>query len=168
ERIGSFAIPHLLVPQADMRVLLFNNDTDLNTVFDAEGMMGVTNVVLAVAIVLFTLAAAFACLWLTCRKRFPGVRKPPPLLCLITTRGGFASLSQFQIMLWTFVVIASVVYVIALSGDLIPITSGTLVLLGISGTATIIAKAKSEGDAPPASLDPAAAKAEVARADDEA
>jgi flagellar biosynthesis GTPase FlhF len=89
---------------------------------------------------------------------------------VITTRRGFASLSQFQIMLWTFVIMASAVYVIALSGDLIPITSGTLVLLGISGTAVVIAKAKSESDATtaPPPLDPAAAAAQVARAEDNA
>src|SRR5204862_6612140 len=83
------------------------------------------------------------------------------------TRHGLASLSQFLIMLWTFVFAASAAYVIALSGDLIPITTGTLVLLGISGSATVLAKAKSESDAtvaPPA-LDPAAAAAAAERAE---
>jgi hypothetical protein len=116
------------------------------------------------------LSVAFGFLWLVCRRRFPSSRKPNPLLCLITTRSGFASLSQFQIILWTFVVIASTTYVIALSGDLILITPGTLVLLGISGAATVIAKAKSESNptASPPSLDPAAAAAQMARAEDDA
>src|SRR5262249_1189303 len=92
------------------------------------------------------------------------------LLCLITTRAGFASLSQFQITLWTFVVIASAAYVIALSGDLIPITTGTLVLLGISGAATVIAKVKSENNAAagPPPVDPATANADAITAEEEA
>ena len=59
------------------------------------------------------------------------------LLWLISTRDGTASLSQLQIMLWTFVVGASAMYVMALSGGLIQITNSTLVLLGIAGLATI-------------------------------
>jgi hypothetical protein len=168
ELIGSYAIPYLLVPQADVRVLLF--DTDLNPVFDTWTKAGVTSVWFAAAIAVLTVAAAFVALWLVSRRRFPALGKINPLLSLITTRSGFASLSQFQIMLWTFVVVASAVYVIALSGDLIPITAGTLVLLGISGTANVISKAKSESDATaaPPPLDPAAAAAEAARAEDDA
>jgi hypothetical protein len=40
-------------------------------------------------------------------------------------------------VLWTFVVAASAVYVMVLSGDLIEVTTGTLVLLGISGAVTV-------------------------------
>ncbi len=51
-------------------------------------------------------------------------------------------------MLWTFVVISSAVYVIALSGDLIPISAGTLVLLAASrALATVISKARRESAA---------------------
>ncbi len=50
---------------------------------------------------------------------------------------------------------------IALSGDLIPITPGTLILLGISGATTVIAKGKT-----PRPLEPdAATAAQVARAE---
>jgi hypothetical protein len=168
ERIGSYAIPYLSVPQADVRVLLF--DADLNPVFDTRTKTGVTSVWFAAALALLTVAAAFVALWLVCRRRFPAFGATNPLLCLITTRSGFASLSQFQIMLWTFVVVASAVYVFALSGDLIPITAGTLVLLGISGTAAVIAKAKSENDATaaPPPLDPVAVAAEAALAQSDA
>ncbi len=106
-------------------------------------------------------------LHLVCRRRLPSLRKTNTLLCLVTTRNGFASLSQFQIMLWSFVVMGSAVYVIALSGDLIPIPAGTLVLLGISRAAAVISKAKSESDATaaPKPLGPAAAAAEAVRAE---
>jgi hypothetical protein len=40
-------------------------------------------------------------------------------------------------VLWTFVVAGSAVYVMVLSGELIQITTGTLVLLGISGAVTV-------------------------------
>jgi hypothetical protein len=168
EKIGSHALLGVFVPQADIRVLIFKPDLDV--VFDAWSKTGVTSIWLAVVITLATVGVAFFVLWRVCRRRFPEFGRTNPLLCLITTRGGFASLSQFQIMLWTFLVIASAAYVIALSGDLIPITTGTLVLLGISGTASIIAKAKSESDtaATPRPLDPAAAAAEAAMAEEEA
>jgi len=84
------------------------------------------------------------------------------------SRNGNASLSQFQVMLWTVVVAASTVYVIALSGELIPITSGTLVLLGISGAAGVVSKIKTENDAasapPPLTPAAAAGEAEAAKA----
>jgi hypothetical protein len=168
ERIGSYAIPYLLVPLADVRVLLF--DADLNPILDTATKTGVTSVWFAAVITILTVAAAFLGLWRVCRRRFPILRKTNPLLCLITTRRGFASLSQFQIMLWTFVVIASAAYVIALAGDLIPITAGTLVLLGISGAATVVSKAKSESDATtaPPPLDTAGAAAEAERAERDA
>ena len=165
ERMGSYAIPYLAVPQTDVRVLLF--DSELNPIFDAWTKAGVTSAWLAAMIALLTVAVAFVVLRLVCRRRFPKFGKTNTLLCLITTRHGFASLSQFQIMLWTFVVMASAVYVIALSADLIPITAGTLGLLGISGAAAVISKAKSESDAAaaPQPLGPAAAEQEAVRAE---
>ena len=69
-----------------------------------------------------------------------------PILRVITTTKGYASLSQFQIVLWTFVVGSSVIYVMALSGELIKITTGTLVLLGISGTAALSSQLKSKDE----------------------
>ena len=81
-------------------------------------------------------------------QRVPGPGKGQNLnlaslpIRLISTAGGRASLSQFQIMLWTFVVLGGAVYVVLLNGALIPLTSGTLVLLGISGAANLIAQAK--------------------------
>ena len=164
EKVGAFAIPYLLVPKTDVRVLFF--DPNLNVLIDGWTWAGITNVFLAALIAIATVGIVFFGLWRVSRRRFPTFGRHDPLLALITTRSGFASLSQFQIMLWTFVVIASAAYVIALSGDLIPITTGTLVLLGISGTAAVIAKAKSESDASaaPPPLDQADAAAEMTRA----
>jgi len=168
-RIGSFAIPVVgLVPQADARILII--DSDGSPIADVLTTVGITNLYFAFIIVVLTIAIAFAILWRTGRNRLARVPKCGPLLRIITTRDGYASLSQFQIILWTFVVIASAAYVMALSGDLIEITSGTLVLLGISGTATVIAKAKSEAEqktAPPP-LDPAQAAKAAAMAEDRA
>jgi hypothetical protein len=62
------------------------------------------------------------------------------IIRIITTPDGYASLSQLQMVLWTFVVAASAVYVMVLAGELIEITSGTLVLLGISGAVTVGSK----------------------------
>jgi hypothetical protein len=148
-RIGSYAVPWL-VPEADVRTLVF--DKDLNPVFDNAGKAGVTSRGLAFILAAFALGLAFWLIHVVCRKLFPDVRNP--FLCLIATSRGFASLSQFQIMLWTFVVMTASVYVIALAGDLIVITSGTLILLGISGATAVLAKVKS-----PQSPEPAAAPA---------
>ena len=69
---------------------------------------------------------------------------------IIATPSGYASLSQLQIVLWTLVVAASAVYVMSLSGDLIQITDGTLVLLGIAGAAVIGAKVHTASQNPTA------------------
>jgi len=62
-----------------------------------------------------------------------------------------------------FVVAASAVYVMSLSGELLQITSGTLILLGIAGAAGIGAKV--DGEARAASAEVKAAAAEKAAAD---
>src|SRR5262249_61683450 len=74
-----------------------------------------------------------------------------------------ASLSKLQMLLWTFVVAASAVYVMSLSGELLQITSGTLILLGIAGAAGIGAKV--DGEARAANAEVKAAAAEKAAAD---
>jgi hypothetical protein len=66
-----------------------------------------------------------------------GLKGANLLLQMIETRGRRASLSQFQIILWMFVIGAATAYVMVLSGNLIPLTEGTLALLGISGLATL-------------------------------
>ncbi len=63
-------------------------------------------------------------------------------LRLISTANGWASLSQFQILLWSFVVGGGAIYVMTLTGSLIPISAGTLMLLGIAGGAAVLTEVK--------------------------
>jgi hypothetical protein len=90
-------------------------------------------------IALSTVLAAFAVLSIVGHRRLKrfGFHDLDPVIRLITTPDGYASLSQLQLVLWTFVVAASAVYVMVLSGELIEVTSGTLVLLGISGAVSV-------------------------------
>lgn len=166
-RVGAYAIPFIgLVPLADARILVL--DGDGNPVVDVLTTVGITNLYFAGIITVLVLVLAFYVLYIVCKNRLVQPPKFQPFLCVITSRNGYASLSQFQIVLWTFVVIASAAYVMALSGDLIAISTGTLALLGISGTATVISKAKSENEAnaAPPPLDPATAAAEADAAED--
>ena len=64
-------------------------------------------------------------------------------LRIISTAKGWASLAQFQIILWTLVIGAGAVYVMALRGSLIQISGGVLQLLGIAGVATVSSQIKS-------------------------
>ncbi len=142
-------------------ILVF--DSDSSPIIDVITTVGITQLWFAALMVIAAISIILALLWWVCSYRLTDVSRTKPFLCLITTRRGFASLSQFQIVLWTLVVLASIIYVIALSGDLIEITTGTLVLLGISGTATVVAKNKSESDdSKPSSLPDPVAAAEAA------
>jgi hypothetical protein len=85
------------------------------------------------------------------------------ILRIISSRDGYASLSQLQIILWTFVVGASAIYVMTLSGNLIAISAGTLTLLGIASTAGLLTRA--QGAAAQNAPQPAGVKAEPTWAD---
>ena len=165
-RRGQYAIPYVAVPRADMRVILF--DADGFPVADVVSSVGVTSYWLSLLLVFATVGLLYFGLRRAWRNRLSKFTKVGPLLCIVMSRNGNASLSQFQVMLWTVVVAASTVYVIALSGELIPITSGTLVLLGISGAAGVVSKIKTENDAasapPPLTPAAAAGEAEAAKA----
>jgi hypothetical protein len=78
------------------------------------------------------------------------------VLKIISTKAGYASLSQLQIILWSFVIGAGAVYVMTLAGNLIEITQGTLVLLGISGAATVASKLQSHSEDQSAATTPPA------------
>ena len=133
-----------LVPLAEVRILVLGKSTDgaPTVTADISHVIGITSPFIAAAIALLTTLVAFAVLTIVCHRRLRrfGYGNLDPLLRIVATRDGYASLSQFQMILWTFVVAASAVYVMVLSGDLIEITTGTLVLLGISGTVTVGAK----------------------------
>ncbi len=100
--------------------------------------VGVTSVRYASVLVL--LFAVLFCVGTSVLTRTRGIPGRDFLLRLISTRDGYASLSQFQIMLWTVVIGLCAVYVMTLSGSLIPITAGTLVLLGIAAGAALLAR----------------------------
>jgi hypothetical protein len=124
-----------LVPIADVRIMVIDKSGTINA--DIIGAVGVTKAGWALTLAIVSIIIVYALLSYFCRKRLPKLAGINPILRVVTTPNGYASLSQFQIVLWTFVVGTSVIYVMALSGELITITSGTLILLGISGTATL-------------------------------
>jgi len=141
-----------LVPLADVRILVLgkNPDGSLLVAADVSHLIGVSNPFWAVLIALSTVLAVFAVLSIIGHRRLKrfGYRDLDPVIRLITTPDGYASLSQLQMVLWTFVVAASAVYVMVLSGELIEVTTGTLVLLGISGAVSVGTKLHDNAQAP--------------------
>jgi hypothetical protein len=140
-KVVDTAVP--LVPLADVRILAFKEDKTL--VADVATTIGITHPWLAILYAVATIVIALIVLGYVSKQRLEDpIKKAYWPLRIIATPSGHASLSQLQIALWTLVVAASAVYVMALSGDLIEITNGTLVLLGIAGGAALGAKAHSE------------------------
>lgn len=142
-----YVLPFLhVVPIAAVRILAIKDTT---VAADAATTIGITYPLVAIIFALATVVIGFWILYvaLTWRLEDKGIRSANWLLQIISTPSGYASLSQLQILLWTFVVAASAVYVMSLSGQLIEITSGTLTLLGIAGAAALGAKAHSESQA---------------------
>jgi hypothetical protein len=133
-----------LVPLAEVRILVLgkNPDGSLLVAADVSHAIGVTNPFWALLLAALTVLAAFAVLSFVGRRRLrrTGLDDVGLIIRIITTPDGYASLSQLQMVLWTFVVAASAVYVMVLAGELIEVTSGTLVLLGISGAVTVGSK----------------------------
>jgi len=155
-----------LVPLAEVRILAIDNKKK-ETVADVTTAIGIPSRVVALAFTIATVILGFMILHIAVGRRLthPGILQANWLLRIISTPSGFASLSQFQILLWTFVVLASAVYVMFLSGQLIEITSGTLILLSIAGAAGIGAKAHSEAQYATAEATATKAAADKAAAD---
>ena len=136
-----------IVPIADLRVIAKSSAAGSPAwlPFDVTIPIGITSLLFAFVVVFVSVLAAWATLW-----TFGKVRGAPgsgPFLKIISTKGGYASLSQLQIMLWTFLIGASAIYVMVLSGNLINITEGMLALLGITGVSTIGSKLQSHVEA---------------------
>lgn len=148
-----------LVPLAEVRILVIGKDKDGNVAIaaDVSHAIGIANPVWALLMAVLTVLAGFGLLSLISHRRLKrlGLGDLDPVIRIITTPDGYASLSQFQMVLWTFVVAGSAVYVMVLSGELIEVTSGTLVLLGISGAVTVATQLHDSAQA--AKFDPAAA-----------
>ena len=128
-----------IVPIAEFRTVATTNADWKN--LDTILPLGVTSISFATIVAILGLVIAWLVLYRYGRSR--NVPGNDPVLKLVSSRAGFASLSQLQILMWSFLVGASAIYVMALSGELIPISSGTLVLLGIAGVATVGSKLQS-------------------------
>ena len=130
-----------LVPLAEVRILVVNRGSDGNyaVAADVSHVIGVSNPFWAVLLAVLTVFVAFGLLSLISHRRLKrlGLGDLDPVIRIISTPEGYASLSQLQMVLWTFVVAGSAVYVMVVSGELIEVTTGTLVLLGISGAVTV-------------------------------
>ena len=126
-----------IVPLAAMRIIAYGGVAATPAV-DVQPFIGITSPRLALLLAALAVAISFAVFYFFARNR--GVPGKGLLLWMISTRNGVASLSQAQIVLWTFLIGASSIYVMALSGVLIDVTDSTLVLLGITGVATLASK----------------------------
>jgi hypothetical protein len=124
------------VPLAAMRIIAYGGVA--TPVVDVQPYVGITSPLFALLLAVLAVAIAVGVFYAFASER--GVPGKGLLLWMISTRNGVASLSQAQIVLWTFLIGASAVYVMALSGVLIDITDTTLVLLGIAGVATVGSK----------------------------
>ena len=132
------------VPLADMYVDGITTDTVKDVRFTA--IVGITTRWVAMVTAVVSVVAVWGLLafWVRTR-RIPG----GAVLGIISTPNGVASLSQFQILIWTFVIGGGVVYVMMLSGNLIDIPASTLGLLGITGFALVGSKLKANADGSP-------------------
>src|SRR4029077_3090542 len=140
-----------IVPLADFRVIAASTASQAAvwSPLDVTQPVGITSLSFAWLAALVLIVVAWGGLYAFGRMRaVPGGSSP--LLTVISTRNGYASLSQLQIILWSFVIGAGAVYVMTLSGNLIEIGSGPLVLLGISGIAAVGSKLQSTIAASPA------------------
>ena len=160
----SEALP--FVPLAEVRILAIDNKKK-ELVADASTAIGITHPLAALTLAVAAVVLGFVILYIAVARRLehPGILKANWLLRIISTPSAVASLSQFQILLWTFVVAASAVYVMALSGQLIVITNGMLILLGIAGAAVVAAKAHNEAQSATAEATAARAASEHAAAE---
>ena len=120
-----------LVPLADVRVLVVSKGADGNfaVAADVSHVIGVSNPFWALLLAALTVLAAFGLLSLISHRRLKrlGLGDLDPVIRIIATPDGYASLSQFQLVVWTFVVAGCAVYVMVVSGELIEVTSGTLI-----------------------------------------
>jgi len=144
-----------IVPIADFRVMAKSVAVSASppawSPLDVTLPVGITSSIFAFIITIVLAVIAGGTLYsFGDRRGVPGGKDP--ILKIISTKGGYASLSQLQIILWSFVIGAGAVFVMSLSGNLILISQGTLVLLGISGAATVASKLQSHAEtqsAPP-------------------
>jgi Fibronectin type III domain len=122
-------------PQAQFRVAVIaaDNSRTLDEIVD----VGITNRWLPAVAAAVGTVAFWIIIWVIAgRRQIPGNF----LLSVISTKYGYASLSQLQIMLWTVVIVAGLIYVMVLTGRLLDVPTPTLALLGIAGASAVAAK----------------------------
>ena len=130
-----------LWPRADFRVLV--PDASGKPVIDEIIPFSITNYWLSAAVtivgtlVFWGLIYGVARLYRNVRGGF--------FLGIICNQSGYASLSQFQIMIWTVVIGGASIYVAMLTGRLLDVPTQTLSLLGIAGAATVAASVPKAG-----------------------
>jgi hypothetical protein len=166
-----------LVPVADMRLIGYNES---GVLFDVVRPVGLTSVTYSLVLTILSIVAGLMVLhhlavggFAAMAAEASGIRAVAGasrlvqglhltraflrlrwILYLVQDGGGRASLSAFQILLWSILVAASAIYVMALSGNLINITPGTLILLGIAGAAGLITAATSRSAPAPQGASP--------------
>jgi hypothetical protein len=128
--------PLWILCRADLRVIAV--DPRGGGVADVTLPVRIISVPFAVGIAILVTNLALIVLWRFSVAR--GLTNGNVLLNIVATSKGYASLSQFQIMVWTLVTGAGAVYVISLSGNLINLDSQILILLGITGATVIGSK----------------------------
>ncbi len=134
-----------LVPIATVRV--YAEGGELQPPLDTWREVGITSIWSARASAVAAALLAFAMLSLAAKAR--GVAgRGRPLLGIISTSDGYASLSQFQLLTWSFVVGTGAVYVLTLSGGLIDVPNQMLILLGITGITSLGARIPGAADKP--------------------
>jgi hypothetical protein len=142
-----------IVPTIHMRIVarsqgpsdIENDPNALDTVLP----VGISYRLLALFVTVIAIGVAWKALlvWADYRNVVGG-----PILRIVANRNGYASLSQFQILLWTVVIGAGLTYVMALSGSLIDVPDQVLAVLGISGFSALSAAyagTRPKGDPPP-------------------
>jgi len=109
-----------LVPVADVWISArANGGASDAALADVVESIGVTNTWVALGA---ALGAILLLAWFLQGFKPKGLTGSNLCLQMIETRGGRASLSQFQIVLWMFLIGAATAYVMALSGNLVPLT----------------------------------------------
>lgn len=138
---NDYVVSGLIAHVAQLRVEL--RDKNDNLLFDEALRIGVTwsgwGYIAGLGAVVLVLAFL-----LVSSRNAPGGFG---LLAIIARSDGTASLSQFQILLWSLVIGGSAIHVMVISGTLLQISQGTLVLLGIAGTAVLGANFSAARDA---------------------
>ena len=141
-----------IVPLADMYVRAdLKDDKGADAPVLMVGSVGVSTPWLAFVFAIGFVAVVWGFLlsWAAARN-VPGGK----VLRVISTPHGVASLSQFQIMIWSTVIGAGIIYVMLISGNLIDIPGTTLGLLGVTGFTLVGSKLHANSDGTPQRVSP--------------